>query len=86
MTRDRKRLAHYCEKLGIPFPTDLGSISDPDKPGQHNPYYASMVDSADWIVGQIVKTLETTDDPRNPGHKLIDNTSPEKLSAPHRRA
>lgn len=74
MTRDRKRLAHYCKKLGIPFPTDPGSISDPDKPGQHNPYYASMVDSVDWIVGQIVQTLETTDDPRNPGHKLIDNT------------
>ena len=74
MTRDKKRLAHYCKKLGIPFPTDQGSISDPEKPGQHNPYYASMVDSLDWIVGQIVKTLEETDDPRNPGHKLIDNT------------
>ena len=74
MTRDRKRLAHYCQKLGIPFPTDQGSISEPDKPGQNNPYYASMVDSADWIIGQIVHTLETIDDPRNPGHKLIDNT------------
>ena len=74
MTRDRKRLAHYCRRLGIPFLTDPGSISDPDKPGQHNPYYASMVDSVDWIVGQVVRTLESTDDPRNPGHKLIDNT------------
>lgn len=74
MTRDRKRLAHYCRKLGIPFPTDQGSLSDPDKPGQHNPYYASMVDSVDWIIGQIIGTLEVTDDPRNPGHKLIDNT------------
>lgn len=74
MTRDRKRLAHYCEKLGIPFPTDPGSISDTETPGHHNPYYASMVDSVDWIVGQIVQTLETTEDPRNPGHKLIDNT------------
>ena len=74
MTRDKKRLAHYCEKLGIPFPTDQGSISDPNEPGQHNPYYASMVDSVDWIVGQIIQTLEATDDPRNPGHKLIDNT------------
>ncbi len=74
MTRDRKRLAHYCQKLGIPFPTDQGSISEPDKPGQHNPYYASMVDSVDWIIGQIVHTLETTDDPRHTGHKLIDNT------------
>ena len=33
-----------------------------------------MVDSADWIVGQVVQMLERTDDPRNPGHKLIDNT------------
>ena len=74
MTRDRKRLAHYCRKLGIPFPTDQGSISDPDQPGQHNPYYASMVDSVDWIIGQVVHTLETTDDPRHRGHKLIDNT------------
>ena len=74
MTRDRKRLAHYCQKLGIAFPTDQGSISNPDKPGQHNPYYASSVDSVDWIIGQIVHTLETTDDPRWPEHKLIDNT------------
>jgi len=74
MTRDRKRLAYYCQKLGIPFPLDQGSIANPDKPGQHNPYYASMVDSVDWMVGQIVETLETTDDPRNQGHKLIDNT------------
>ena len=74
MTRDRKRLSHYCNKLGIPFPTDQGSISDPDKPGQHNPYYASAVDSVDWVIGQIVQTLEDTDDPRNPGHKLINNT------------
>ncbi len=33
-----------------------------------------MVDSVDWIIGQVVHTLETTDDPRNSGHKLIDNT------------
>lgn len=74
MTRDRKRLDHYCRKLGIPFPVDQGSISHPDTPGQHNPYYASMVDSVDWIIGQIIQTLESTDDARNPGHRLIDNT------------
>jgi len=74
MTRDRKRLAHYCRKLGVDFPTDPGSIADPDAPGHNNPYYASMVDSVDWMVGQVVKTLESIDDPRNPGHKLIDNT------------
>ena len=74
MTRDRKRLAHYCRKLGIPFPTDQGAISDPSQSGQHNPYYASMVDSVDWIIGQVIQTLEITDDPRHPGHPLIDNT------------
>ncbi len=74
MTRDRKRLAYYCKKLGIDFPTDPGSIADPDAPGQNNPYYASMVNSVDWMVGKVVKTLESIDDPRNPGHKLIDNT------------
>ncbi|MFT5239081.1 MAG: arylsulfatase A-like enzyme [Kiritimatiellia bacterium] len=74
MTRDRKRLAHYCKKLGIDFPTDPGSIADPDAAGLNNPYYASMVDSVDWMVGEVVKTLEAIDDPRNPGHKLIDNT------------
>ena len=74
MTRDQKRLRHYCKKLGIPFPTDQGSISKPEKPGHHNPYYASMVDSVDWIVGQVIQTLEATEDRRYPGHKLIDNT------------
>jgi len=74
MTRDRKRLAYYCKKLGIDFPTDPGAIADPEAPGQNNPYYASMVDSVDWMVAQVVETLESIDDPRNPGHKLIDNT------------
>jgi arylsulfatase A-like enzyme len=72
-TRDRKRLEHYCEKMGVPFPTDPGRITDME-PGQTNPYYAAMLDSLDWQVGKILAFLETTDDPRNPGHKLIDNT------------
>ena len=72
-TRDRKRLAHYCEKMGYPFPTEPGRASDKME-GQVNPYYAAMIDSLDWQVGQILAFLETTDDPRNPGHKLIDNT------------
>jgi arylsulfatase A-like enzyme len=74
MTRDRKRLEHYCKKIGLAFPKDPGSIADPEAPGQNNPYYASMIDSVDWMVGQVVEVLETLDDPRNPGHKLIDNT------------
>ena len=71
--RNLERLTHYSKKLGLEFPTD------PDKtyydlPGHSDPYYASMVDELDWMVGDIIRYLETTDDPRNPGHKLIDNT------------
>ncbi len=72
-TRDRKRLQYYCDKLGIPFPEDPGSTNT-TRSGQKNPYYAAMVDSMDWMVGEVMTYLETTDDPRNPGHKLIDNT------------
>jgi arylsulfatase A-like enzyme len=71
--RDRKRFEHYCKKLGIPVPTKLGSMNKTNS-GQLNPYYATMVDTTDWIVGKLVKYLEATDDPRNPGHKLIENT------------
>lgn len=74
MTHDRKRLAYYCKKLGIPFPKDPGAICDPEAAGFNNPYYAAMVDSVDWMVGQVIQTLEAMDDRRNPGHKLIDNT------------
>jgi arylsulfatase A-like enzyme len=72
-TRDRKRLEYYCKKMGYEFPTDPGRLSD-QKKGQVNPYYAAMIDTLDWQIGQIVAFLEATDDPRNPGHKLIDNT------------
>jgi arylsulfatase A-like enzyme len=72
-TRDRKRLEHYCKKMGVPFPKDSGKITDKEW-GQVNPYYAAMIDGLDWGVGKVLTYLETTDDPRNPGHKLIDNT------------
>jgi hypothetical protein len=35
---------------------------------------AMMVRENDIIVGYMLDFLEQTDDPRNPGHKLIDNT------------
>ena len=72
-TRDKKRLKYYCKKMNIPFPTDPGRITNMD-PGFSNPYYASMIDSLDWQVGKIVEYLEKTNDPRNPGYKLIENT------------
>ncbi|MBL7076226.1 MAG: sulfatase-like hydrolase/transferase [Kiritimatiellae bacterium] len=73
-TRDRKRLEHYCKKMGVPFPTDPGLIAEGMPSRQANPYYAAMLDSLDWQVGKLLTFLEETDDPRNPGHKLIDNT------------
>ena len=72
-TRDRKRFEHYLDKMGHPIPTDPGPIYH-KLDGQMNPYYASMVDTVDWMIGQVVTYLEETYDPRNPGHKLIDNT------------
>ncbi|NIL97533.1 MAG: sulfatase-like hydrolase/transferase [Planctomycetales bacterium] len=72
-TRDRRRLEHYCQKMGVPFPTNPEKITE-KRWGQVNPYYAAMVDGLDWGVGKVLTFLETTDDPRNPGHKLIDNT------------
>ena len=72
-TRNRERLEHYVKKLGYAFPTDPKQTYY-DLPGHSDPYYASMVDEVDWMVGDIVRYLEATDDPRNPGHKLIDNT------------
>ncbi len=72
-TRNRERLEHYANKLGLEFPSDPQKTYY-DQPGHSDPYYASMVDELDWMVGDIVRYLEATDDPRNPGHKLIDNT------------
>ena len=36
--------------------------------------YASMIENLDNNVGRVVAYLESTDDIRNPGNKLIDNT------------
>jgi arylsulfatase A-like enzyme len=70
-SRSKALLEKYCEKLGVDFPTN------PDGwplEGQKNPYYCAMVEALDHYVGQLIEFLEATDDPRNPGHKLIDNT------------
>lgn len=70
-SRDRALLEKYCKKLGVAFPTD------PDHwevEGQNNPYYCAMVELLDYYNGQVISHLETTEDPRWPGHKLIENT------------
>jgi len=71
-TRSEALLRKYCKKMNLPFPKD-GTVHM-DKPGQNNPYYGAMVEMLDHYVGDAVTYLKTTDDPRWPGHKLIDNT------------
>lgn len=71
LTRNGELLEYYCDKFGQPFPPKPGPMS---LPGQQNPYFASMVTSVDWSLGRIVDFLENTDDPGNPGQKLIETT------------
>lgn len=71
ITKNRALLQHYTDKLGIAFPQSSDPITTP---GQTNPYYGAMVTTVDWSLGRLVSLLEQTDDPRNPGKKLIDTT------------
>ena len=70
-TRSRALLEKYCKKLGVEMPTDPEGWP---LEGQKNPYYCAMVEMVDHYIGQLVSYLETTDDARWPGHKLIENT------------
>ena len=70
-TRSEVLLRKYYEKLGVEYPrkNDLWT-----EQGQKNAYYAAMVEMIDYYTGLLIKYLEQTDDPRWPGHKLIENT------------
>ena len=70
-SRSKDLLEKYCKKLGVDFPTDPKGWP---LEGQKNPYYCAMVEMFDHYVGNLVKYLENTDDPRRPGHKLMENT------------
>lgn len=70
-TRSKQLLEKYCKKMNLPFPTDPGYLK---VKGQGNPYYGAMVEMFDYYIGQVIQYLETTDDPRWEGHKLIENT------------
>ena len=71
-TRDKIRFEKYLKKMGYDFPSHPDPLGK--GPGHINPYYASMVDTVDHMIGEVITYLEQTDDPRNPGHKLIENT------------
>jgi len=70
-TRSERLLNKYCEKLGVERP---GNPQEWKGEGQTNPFYCAMVEELDYYVGQMFDYLETTEDPRWPGHKLIENT------------
>ena len=71
VTKNRDLLEYYTDKLGIDFPQDPNNITTP---GQTNPYYGAMVTTVDWSLGRLMSLLESTDDPRHPGKKLIETT------------
>lgn len=70
ITRSETLLNKYVEKLGV----DPANVSKKDVPGQLNPFYFAMVEALDYYVGQVFDYLETTEDPRWPGHMLSENT------------
>ena len=70
--RSEALLRKYENKLGV-------TLAEEHKhtwktPGQTNPFYCAMVEQLDYYLGQIFTYLETTEDPRRPGHQLIENT------------
>ncbi len=46
----------------------------PGPSGHDDPAYAALIENADQSFGRLIEYLETTDDPRNPGQKLAENT------------
>ena len=70
MTRAEGLLEKYENRLGASrtdtFPRET--------PGHINPFYGAMVEMLDYYVGQMFHYLETTEDPRWPGHMLSENT------------
>jgi len=71
-TRSKALLDKYVKKLGVELPDDPRAKWMGE--GQTNPFYCAMVEQLDHYIGRLVDHLEQTDDPRWPGHKLIENT------------
>ncbi len=70
--RSEAVLRKYEKKLGVKITEE--HKENWDMPGQTNPFYCAMVEQLDYYVGQVFNYLEETDDPRWPGHKLMENT------------
>lgn len=70
--KSEQLLQKYVKKLGVELKPEHRDTWR--QGGQTNPFYCAMVEQLDYYMGQIFRYLETTDDPRWPGHKLVENT------------
>ena len=70
--RCERLLNMYVDKLGVELTEEARTGWKVE--GQNNPFYCAMVELLDYYIGRMIHHLETTDDPRWPGHKLIENT------------
>ena len=70
-TRSEELLQKYVKKLGVELPENPNEWKGE---GQTNPFYCAMVEELDYYVGRFLDYLNTTEDPRWPGHMLIENT------------
>jgi arylsulfatase A-like enzyme len=70
-TRSEALLRKYYKKLGVEYPRESDVW---DEQGQKNAYYAAMIETIDHYTGLLIKYLKETEDPRWPGHMLIENT------------
>lgn len=69
--RTERLLKKYADRMGYPYPlTGAERFAE----GQNHPFYAAMVETFDYNLHQVLNYLRNTDDPRWPGHMLIENT------------
>jgi arylsulfatase A-like enzyme len=71
-THSEQLLQKYVKKLNVELTPDTEKNWKIE--GQKNPFYCAMVEQLDHYIGGMINYLETTDDPRWPDHKLIENT------------
>ena len=71
-THSEQLLNKYAKKLGVELTADAQKNWRIE--GQNNPFYCAMVEQLDYYIGGMIDYLKTTDDPRWPGHKLMENT------------
>ena len=70
--KSEQLLQKYVKKLGVELKPEHRDNWPME--GQTNPFYCAMVEQLDYFMGQIFTYLETTEDPRWPGHMLSENT------------